>query len=801
MNTRLSISSLFYCMLFIAGVFFFGTAQALTIQEKKEQFLLNNALHEEGNLAQKFNKAMLESRKHLEALYEEGGRLLAEGKEDLAFSQLAEKIIVVKDELSRLRDDWKKVITFQGEGLEADALWHSPEITVSQLIMEYGKRDKIYLIPDDVGKIKLSLLSEFPVPCEAWSECLSLVLNVFGIGAKELNPFVSEIYFMTGKNSGINVMCNSREALSIVPPHSRACFVLSGLETDLSLNVRILRKFARATSVDIEHIAGKVFICGPVHEILELLKFYDFASANGRLKQDFRLINLCKTDVHEIKAVLQATFKQQFTEFAQESGADEKLIVLSLDKQGNVLFLSGPQEYVDKAAKLIKSIEEGMNSPTEKTIFWYKVKHSDPEELATLLSKVHSLWNHEETKMTEKPTYVSRPTIQLRGVDENIKNIKHDKSSFSSEGFSVNPGGEGANSHSNNTLVNFKTSASDFVVDTKTGTLVMVTEKDKVSQIRSLLKKLDIPKRMINIEVLLFERKVSSSRHSGMNLLRLGDAFAKGVSNSGAQLNGKTGILDFVFSKAADQKMPAYDLAYQFLMSQEDIQINASPSIMTLNRTPATIAIVEEISIAIADISGSEKDSDHVTQFKRAQYGITIRILPTINSGEKESDGDREYVLLDTDITFDTTQGVITDRPDVTRRHITNQVRIANGETVILGGLRRKSNGSSKNGIPFLGDIPGLGKLFGMSGSDMSSTEMFVFITPKIIPDAATVEYEEKMERYELRHGDGEELAQALVSAKERYQQLLHEKFIQAEADKLLLKTNARTNNEYDGQS
>jgi Flp pilus assembly secretin CpaC len=89
------------------------------------------------------------------------------------------------------------------------------------------------------------------------------------------------------------------------------------------------------------------------------------------------------------------------------------------------------------------------------------------------------------------------------------------------------------------------------------------------------------------------------------------------------------------------------------------------------------------------------------------------------------------------------------ERPPVTRRHIENEVRVADGETVILGGLRRKVKEDFQDKIPFLGDIPGFGKLFGSTKVADSATEMFIFITPKIIKDP--VEDIKKVREEELK--------------------------------------------------
>ncbi|MEM1283217.1 MAG: hypothetical protein AAGG81_06650 [Chlamydiota bacterium] len=126
-------------------------------------------------------------------------------------------------------------------------------------------------------------------------------------------------------------------------------------------------------------------------------------------------------------------------------------------------------------------------------------------------------------------------------------------------------------------------------------------------------------------------------------------------------------------------------------------------------------------------------------QFVREEYGITIKMTPTIHmrdeSDEEWSFDDQNFITLETDITFDTIKPSEVSRPDVTRRHVVNEVRIADGQTVIIGGLRRKESKDFKEQIPFLGELPGIGKLFSDTRSEDSSREMFIFITPTIISD------------------------------------------------------------------
>ena len=100
----------------------------------------------------------------------------------------------------------------------------------------------------------------------------------------------------------------------------------------------------------------------------------------------------------------------------------------------------------------------------------------------------------------------------------------------------------------------------------------------------------------------------------------------------------------------------------------------------------------------------------------------------------------------------------------MTPRHVENQVRIRDGETLILGGLKRKMGEHGSEKIPFLGEIPGIGKLFGSNKRASEETEMFIFITPKVIVDDEEIFAAMRREELMKRPGD---LPEFLVRARE----------------------------------
>jgi general secretion pathway protein D len=100
---------------------------------------------------------------------------------------------------------------------------------------------------------------------------------------------------------------------------------------------------------------------------------------------------------------------------------------------------------------------------------------------------------------------------------------------------------------------------------------------------------------------------------------------------------------------------------------------------------------------------------------------------------------------------------------------------VADGETVILGGLRRKIEEDTREKIPFLGDLPGIGKLFGLTKVNDTSTEMFVFITPHIIRNPVDDLRRIRQTEYQMRAGDIPEFLESLDEAKNQNRKKLFE--------------------------
>lgn len=708
-----------------------------------------------------YNKQLITLKAELNACYVTARDLYAQEADEASFLDLLEKTNAIKNQIHFLESTWRTISVDESKnGDEEYALWDQEETTLAQLIMEYGALEYLFIIPPEMIALKLNMHSNIPIPRESWGEMLEIILAHNGIGIKKINTYVRQLYILKQDPSAIQAIASSPKELQWIPDSTRVFYVFTPPVEQIKSSFQFFERFADAKQTFVHQIGSKIAFIASKAEISKLLDLYDtvWENAQGKIS---RVVPVSKMAVREMEKILHSFFGEALEKARAPFGkADQEgLSIFSLG-QGNALILIGQEEVVDRAERIVHDTEDQLQDPAEMTVYLYECKHSNPEDLSQVLEKVYN-------------------SLLVSGTEAN----KETDVNFNSQGplFKTPPDGyppvaplvvappplkTGSTAN-----VEVEQGTDHFIADPKTGNLLMVVRRDALVKIKDLLRKLDVPKKMVQIEVLLFEKRIKNENSYGMNLLKLGSK-KNGVRYTSNLAPHGRGVLEFLLHGHSSKHFPAYDLAMNFLMTQEDIQLNAAPSVTTVNQTTATISVVEEISInnGAAPVD-TNKGVAFEKSFSRVQYGITMNLTPTVHlpdSDDLVTDGNG-FVTLKTNITFDSPQPHHDDdRPLVHRRHIENEVRVPDGETIILGGLRRKASMDNEEKVPFLGDIPGIGKLFGSMRLSNHSTEMFIFITPTLVLDPEQELIRIRSEEVMKRPGDIPEYLDRLIEAQEK---------------------------------
>jgi len=175
------------------------------------------------------------------------------------------------------------------------------------------------------------------------------------------------------------------------------------------------------------------------------------------------------------------------------------------------------------------------------------------------------------------------------------------------------------------------------------------------------------------------------------------------------------------------------DIDAMLSAQQEEVsaKLLANPRILVLDNETAQIKIVSEIPYQELQES-SLGGSVGTTAFR--EVGVELHVTPHLAKRD-------QMVRLDLRPVFSVVTGEVQisgfsgiyAQPVVDRREAETKLLVKNGQTIVLGGLRKKEVSKQTNKVPLLGDLPIAGALFRYTGEDTVNSELLVFITPWIV--------------------------------------------------------------------
>lgn len=161
--------------------------------------------------------------------------------------------------------------------------------------------------------------------------------------------------------------------------------------------------------------------------------------------------------------------------------------------------------------------------------------------------------------------------------------------------------------------------------------------------------------------------------------------------------------------------------------------IQSEPSIVTLNNRTAEIFVGQQIPIRVIDASAGGQGGAGGGAFPRATVrledaGIRLNVTPQVTNNRK--------VILNVDAENSSAQIGSTDVGVVfNRQRANNQLLVADGETAVIGGLTVTERSKTRTGIPFLVDLPFVGRLFGQTTVNEVKRDLIILITPHILDE------------------------------------------------------------------
>ena len=268
--------------------------------------------------------------------------------------------------------------------------------------------------------------------------------------------------------------------------------------------------------------------------------------------------------------------------------------------------------------------------------------------------------------------------------------------------------------------------------DARTNKVIVKDIPQILNEMRKLLVQLDVPERQVMIEARIVEASSSFTRNLGVNWgvhYRDGSASFMGInsldtgfggltsapptSGTGSSSGGSMGISFGTLSSNIQ-----LDMRLNAAASAGMVKIVSTPKVATLNNKTAKITQGQQIPY-------TSSTSDKV-ETKFIEAALSLEVTPHINANGT--------IGMKIDAKNDSPgQATGTSAPPINKKQATTEMLLRDGETTVIGGIYVDSDNTSDDGVPYLMDIPLLGKLFKTNNKTKTKTELLIFITPRIL--------------------------------------------------------------------
>lgn len=407
-----------------------------------------------------------------------------------------------------------------------------------------------------------------------------------------------------------------------------------------------------------------------------------------------------------------------------EKGKEDPDLIVKFvaDERTNSVVLLASETETERVKKLIKLLDQKVPKGDEKVRVYY-LEHASAENLAKVLMEIPTSVDSKQENGKKSVPIVSR-SVRI-------------------------------------------------TADKATNSLVIMGDKEDYPVLEEVISKLDIPRAMVYIECLIMEVNVTSGFELGTEW-RAGDGFdsdsdgndqgvyfggfgGKEYSNFNSIVATK-GTLPAGFSLGIMGKtlniggvvFPSIGAVVQAYKSNKDAHILSTPQILTTDNEEAALTIGKNVPYQTR--SAADNATETYSSYEYKDVGITLKITPQISK-------DRLVRLnVFQEITkLDSVNQNSTDRPTTLKRQIQTTLIVEDGNTVVIGGLIDESLSESQYSLPCLGDIPGLGYLFKTVSKGADKTNLYVFLTPKVIKnplEAAKIYKDKKDQINTIKQGD-----------------------------------------------
>ena len=262
---------------------------------------------------------------------------------------------------------------------------------------------------------------------------------------------------------------------------------------------------------------------------------------------------------------------------------------------------------------------------------------------------------------------------------------------------------------------------------------------EQFGRVNKLLKTIiDTPARQVYVEGMVLEISQTDLKELGVKWTS--NTATDTLTAGGLAAGGASETIDFLYDSTGTNPIKMLT-KLRALVRDGKAEVLSRPSVLTLDSRQATIRVGEDIPISKARTTGiTNADSGFQFDFEYFPTGILLNIRPRVSA-----DGKEVSMLIDTTVSAqvpnksltvsDKDGTILAQAPTISNRRVQTYARIPDSTPLIIGGLVSRDKSDTEDKIPFFGDIPILGRLFGSTKKSIQKREVIIVLTPYVLND------------------------------------------------------------------
>lgn len=256
--------------------------------------------------------------------------------------------------------------------------------------------------------------------------------------------------------------------------------------------------------------------------------------------------------------------------------------------------------------------------------------------------------------------------------------------------------------------------------DVRTNSVLIRDDPAKRARYQRLIRSLDVPKNLIEIDAVIVDIDRSRLRELGVNWEVIDDSRRVAMNVTDEQTSAaQQGFTDGSTTLLVED-IGRFYANVRALESEGDASIIANPSVLTLENEPAVIDLSETVFI--------ETVGERVANVMPVTAGTMLRVTP-----RKVVDSEEEHIQLVVDVEDgQVVQETAEALPRVSRNTISTKALVDETHSLVIGGYHLRSRENTERAIPFISDIPILGRLFTSDKTRYNERERLFVLTPYI---------------------------------------------------------------------